>query len=224
MEVSLRQDSDQILIESTEDDLQRSIFTLQQIGFEYSVKISLKKTKIMAFKGKSPVRSKIVLDNKTLEQVSHFRYLGCDISYDRERDIDEKINRFQMICGTINRSLKDKVRKETKLKLYKTMAVPMLLYGSETWVESKAEKSRIQAAEMRFLRRVKGCTRLDRFRNDDIRRELDIFSINRKIADNRRNWIDHINRMPDHRIVKQATRYRPRGHRDVGRPRNRWNE
>jgi hypothetical protein len=33
----------------------------------------------------------------------------------------------------------------------------------------------LQAAEMRFLRRVKGCTRADRIRNVDIRAELNIY-------------------------------------------------
>jgi hypothetical protein len=163
-----------------------------------------------------------VLNNKPIEQVSHFRYLGCDISYERDNDLDHKIHRFQMICGTINRTLKQKVRKDTKLKLYKTMAVPSVIYGSETWVDLKRNKSRIQSAEMRFLRRVKGCTLRDQIRNDDIRRELDIFSLNRKIEDNKRNWIDHVYRMPDSRIVKQAIDYMPQGRRDQGRPRKSW--
>ena len=44
------------------------------------------------------------------------------------------------------------------------MAVPVLLYGSETWVKNL---SRIQASEI-------GCTRRDRLYSEDIRRELNI--------------------------------------------------
>ena len=36
----------------------------------------------MAFKGRDPVRTKIVIDNKTIEQVSSFNYLG-NISYEK---------------------------------------------------------------------------------------------------------------------------------------------
>ena len=45
------------------------------------------------------------------------------------------------------------------------MAVPTLLYGSEMWTLSSKDLSRIQAAEMKFLRSVKGCTILDKVRN-----------------------------------------------------------
>ena len=36
------------------------------------------------------------------------------------------------------------------------MAVPMLLYKSESWIKRKRDKSRIQAAEIKFRRSVKG--------------------------------------------------------------------
>jgi hypothetical protein len=39
------------------------------------MRISTMKTKTMAFEGKNHVRCKIVIDNKTIEQVSSFKYL-----------------------------------------------------------------------------------------------------------------------------------------------------
>ena len=38
-----------------------------------------------------------------------------------------------MIYGTIHRTLWNKTRKDTKIKLYKLMATPDLTYGVETW-------------------------------------------------------------------------------------------
>ncbi|XP_039282911.1 uncharacterized protein LOC120351041 [Nilaparvata lugens] len=43
------------------------------------------------------------------------------------------------------------------MKFYRVMAAPVLLYGSESWITTKSQESRLQAAEMRFLRRTKGC-------------------------------------------------------------------
>jgi hypothetical protein len=37
------------------------------------------------------------------------------------------------------------------LKFYKILAVPVLLYGSETWALRKRDWNRIQAAEMKYL-------------------------------------------------------------------------
>ena len=210
------------IIQQTENELQRSVYKLNEIAGEYNMKISLKKSKIMAHHGKFPTRSKIVIDNKLIERTNHFNYLGCDITYDRDKDIENKINKFQSICGTINRTLQNKTRKDTKLKFYKVMAVPVLMYGSESWILKEADKNKIQAAEMRFLRKVKGCSRRDHIRNETIREELEIFNINERINDYKEKWKNHINRMDSTRIPHLIHKYQPRGRRDVGRPRKRW--
>ena len=56
---------------------------------DYNLKISADKTKIMAFKGKHLVRSKIEIDGSVLEQVKIFNYLGCELSLDGETDFDK---------------------------------------------------------------------------------------------------------------------------------------
>jgi hypothetical protein len=47
----------------------------------YNLKISTQKTKILAFRGKFPVRSKINIENCPLEEVRHINYLGCDVTF-----------------------------------------------------------------------------------------------------------------------------------------------
>ena len=215
---------DQVILHETEDNLQFSIFQLDKICNEYGLRISTAKSKVMAFKGKDPVRTKIVVRDCILEQVSTFNYLGCSLTYKKDSDINNKISRFQSVCGTIHRSLKGRARKDTELKFFKVMAVPLLMYGSEAWTIGRREESRLQSAEMWFLRAVKGCTRLDRIRNDDIRAELRMQPLNAKIKSYRNRWKEHVERMPARRIPKDALLYRPRGRRDVGRPWRRWVE
>jgi hypothetical protein len=43
---------------------------------EYGLTISVQKTNSMAFKGRDPIRTKFVIDNKIIEQVNWFNYLG----------------------------------------------------------------------------------------------------------------------------------------------------
>ena len=54
------------------------------------------------------------------------------------------------------------LNKGTNLRVFNPMVVPMLLYGCETWTIQKRHVSRLQAAEMRYLRRVEGVTKLDK--------------------------------------------------------------
>jgi len=57
-----------------------------------------------------------------------------------------------------------KTLKKTTIKLYNTLALPVLLYGSDTWTIKARDARRITAAEMKYMRRTAGYT-WDRLRN-----------------------------------------------------------
>jgi hypothetical protein len=65
---------------------------------------------------------------------------------------------------------------------------------------------------------VKGITKLDRVRNEDVRKELGIHEMNDKIKQKRTDWRQHIDRMNNERLTKQIREYNPRGRRSIGRP------
>ena len=67
---------------------------------------------------------------------------------------------------------RQELMKNTKLRVFNTIVVPTLIYGCKTWTMQRKYESKIQACEMMFLRRVEGVTRLDRVRNEDVRRSL----------------------------------------------------
>ena len=75
------------------------------------------------------------------------------------------------------------------------MSLPVLLFGSETWVQNKRDKMKIQSAEMKFLRNVAGYKRTDRKRNAEIRQELKVKELNLEITEYRNKWSSHLNRM-----------------------------
>jgi hypothetical protein len=212
---------DQVTIQDSEDKLQKSVYILNQMSKDYNPKISTDKTKIIAFKGKHLVCSNIELDESILEQVRQFNYLGCELSLDSEPDFDKKINRFQGKCGTIRKHLK-KTHTNTQMKFYKVVARPSLLYDSETWVTTKRDMTRLEAAEMCFLRSVMGYTRLDKIRSEVIRKELEISGIQDVRLKYKQNWINHLERMANTRLPKHALNYKPQRRRDCGRPRKRW--
>ena len=138
---------DQVIIADTEDNLQKSVHKLNQILTEYGLTIFVQKTKLMAFKGRDSVRTKIVIDNKIIEQVKMFNYLGNMIFYEKELDMDNKLHNYLKITGIINNVLRpQKTLKKTRIILYNTLALPVLLYGSETWTIKTRYARRITAA------------------------------------------------------------------------------
>ena len=86
----------------TEDNLHKAAYKLNQIITEYGLTISVQKTKSMAFKGRDPLRTKTVIDDKIIEQVNSFNYLGNMISYEKELDIDNKLHNCLKITDIIN--------------------------------------------------------------------------------------------------------------------------
>jgi hypothetical protein len=59
---------------------------------------------------------------------------------------------------------------------------------------------------------------------DSIRRELQTEYILDKTDECRRNWLLHLQRMPQHRIRLKSYHYSLQGKRTVGRPKKRWRE
>ena len=127
---------------------------------------------------------------------------------------------FLQLIGTIFK----KVRTEIILKIYNTPVLPPFLYGSQNWTLTALQRRRSEAAEMKLLRPLAGYTFYDHKTNDYIRREIRVTGVLDKIDEYRRNWLSHLQRMPQNRIPLKSYRYRPQGRRTIGRPKKRWRE
>ena len=82
------------------------------------------------------------------------------------------------ITGILNNVFRpQKALKKTRIKLYNTLALPVLLYCSETWTVKARDARRITTAEMKYVRRRAGCTWTDYKTNAQIAKELKITQI-----------------------------------------------
>ena len=152
---------------------------------------------MVAFKGWDPVRTKIVIDNKIIEQVNLCNYLGNMVSYEGELDIDNKLNNFLKITGILNNVFRpQKTLKKTRIKLYNTLAIRVLLYGSETWTIKASDTRWITVAEMKYMSRTAGYTWTDYKTNAQIAKELKIIQILEKLLEYKRSWMQYVNSMP----------------------------
>jgi len=107
--------------------------------------------------------------------------------------------------------------KERRVKLYNTLALPVLLYGSETWTIKAKDARRITAAEIKYMRRTTGYAWTDSKTNTQIAKELKITPILDKLLEYKRNWIQHVNRMPRNILPRITKHYSPTCRSDQGR-------
>ena len=89
----------------------------------------------------------------------------------------------------------------------------------------KSELRKLEIFEMRCLRSIMGVTLLDKIRNEDIRKSLNITNtITEIIAKRRMKWFGHVIRMPQYRLPQQAYSHEFRSPRLPGRPPARWKD
>jgi hypothetical protein len=77
---------------------------------------------------------------------------------------------------------------------------------------------------MKFLRRTAGYTKLDKKRNAEILRKLEINSVLEHIDQYRNNWKQRVQRVDRSLIPRQMMTYLPKGKRSLGRPLKLWRE
>ena len=100
-----------------------------------------------------------------LKQVEKFT---SDGKQDEEIDIrTSKANEVMQAlrCSVV---MKRELFKKVKLTIFRSIFVPILSYGHESWVMTERMRSQMQASEMRFLRRIEGVTLLDKVPNSEI--------------------------------------------------------
>ena len=101
---------------------------------------------------------------------------GCYITYEFAEDIERKINWFQAVCSIIKRTLGRKQGRKLKWSSKRLWQSPIFYLVPKRGYYLKQIQALLQAADMNFLRYVKGCTRNCRVRKDVIRHGLGIFS------------------------------------------------
>ena len=118
--------------------------------------------------------------------------------------------------------MKRELSKKAKLAVFKTIYVPILTYGHESWIMTERVRSQVQASEMRFLRRIEGVTMFDKVRSSEIRKSVDVEWLLLRIERSQLRWFGHVSRMPQERLPKKTLLEKVKKKRPVGQPRTRW--
>ena len=165
---SLMYADDIVVLAHSEKDLQAKMDTLSKFCKDRKLEINTKKTKCMVFnRGNSLCKAKIVVDEKVIENVKHFRYLGftvtaknCNFS---KMPLDLCIKARRAIFALNNRIKLSKIPALLAIKIFSTQIAPILLYGSEIWAPysnydlTSWEKCEVEKVHTQFIKRMMGC-------------------------------------------------------------------
>jgi hypothetical protein len=119
------------------------------------------------------------------------------------------------------------ISKNLKIKIYKTVILPVVLYGCETWSLTLRKEHRLRILENRVLRRIFGPKRDEdgswrKLHNDELHNLYSSPNIVRVIKSRRMRWAGHVAHMGEGRGVYRVLVGCPEGKRPLGRPRCRW--
>jgi hypothetical protein len=108
------------------------------------------------------------------------------------------------------------------LKIYRTIILPFVLYGCETWSLILREERRLRVFENRVLRRVFGPERDEvteewrKLHNGELNYLYSLPNIVRVVKSRRMKWAGHVARMGEERGVHRVLVGKPEGKEAVG--------
>jgi len=141
--------------------------TLIVASKEIGVEINADKTKYMAMSlhQKAGQSHNMKTDNRFFERVEEFKYLGTTLT--NQNSIQKKINSrmksgnacYHLVQNLLSSSL---LSKNLKIQIYRTVILPAVLYGCETWSLTLREEGRLRVFENMVLRTIFGPPRRDK--------------------------------------------------------------
>jgi hypothetical protein len=120
--------------------------------------------------------------------------------------------------------------KNLKIKVYKTIILPVVLYGCETWSLTLREKRRLRVSENRVLRGIFGPRRDEvkgkwrKLHNEEPNKLYSSRNIFRVIKSRIKRLAEHVARMEKRRGIYRVLVRKPVGKRPLGRSRRRWED
>lgn len=219
---------DLVITADTEEELQQRYLVWKGSLERRGMKVNTGKTEVMMSSREGHEEMNITSeDGGILKQIREFKYLGSVFEEGggtekavRQR-VQEAWRKWREVSGVI---LDKKIPLKLRMKVYKSVLRPVLLYGAETWSLRKKEEGLLERTEMRMVRWIAGISLLERRESDDIRRMCGICNIREKAREARLRYLGHVNRREDYEPVKKAMMMQVTGRRSVGRQRIRWRD
>ncbi|KAJ4444245.1 hypothetical protein ANN_06036 [Periplaneta americana] len=175
----------------------------------------------------------IKIGNLSFEEVEKFKYLGATVTNinDIREEIKHRMNMRNACYYSVEKLLSSSLlSKNLKVRIHKTVILPVVLYGCETWTLTLREEHRLRVFENKALRKIFGAKRDEvtgewrKLHNTELHALYSSLDIIRNIKSRRLRWAGHVARMGESRNAYRVLVGRPEGKRPLGRPRRRWED
>ena len=193
------------------------------------LKVSWAKTKVQVFGGvlDETVQS-VHACGEDIEILKSFTYLGSVVHNDggSSQEVTRRIGLAHGVMDSLNTSIWRcrYLCRRTKIRIFKSLVIPVLLYGCETWTLNTDLKRRIDVFGTRCLRRIMGYRWYDFVSNQRLFHETDSRPITSIVRQRQLRLYGHVARYPEAdpacRVV--SVRDNPTWRRPRGRPQNSW--
>jgi hypothetical protein len=218
---------DMVIIDTELRNVERFMRELDRQLLDVGMMMNVKKTKMMCLNGE--IKELIKIRGEKVEVENSFPYLGVSIKATQSSSCEEvavRIAKATKVFRALYHPLwkRKQVSMETKVAIYRTAVVPVLLYGSETWVLSVKESSRLEVFNMRCVRVIAGVTKFDHKTNEELREKTGISTVEELVTQNRLRWLGHVARMSEDRLPPQILYGQLEGKNKMGRPVGRWRD
>ena len=216
---------DTVLLAESEEDLKWNVEKLHEAMKKHKLKVNWSKSNTMVF-SRVPTECNIEIDGEKVKNVKETLYLGVKLCEDGEMEgeVERRIGMTVQAVGAMKKVYESRdVSREAKVTVYEAVVIPTLTYGCETWVLKEKEKSRLQATEMRVLRKITGVSRLDHIRNETVRERLGLEPVLKKVERRSECWKEKVESRKGS-VVEKVLTGEGVGKRPRGRPRKRWRD
>jgi hypothetical protein len=217
---------DIVLFANNLETLQTMMEELQKESIKSGLNINIDKTKIMTNKHTEDDR-KIQLNNQEIEKINNFVYLGQMIETNRniETEINRRISQGWRQFGKLNKIFKADIPLCLKKKVFDQCILPVMTYESETWNTTQRLEKKLAINQRGMERSMLNIRKIDKIRNEHIRKQTKVIDITRTIKRNKWRWAGHVARQQDNRWTKLTTEWQIMdGKRKPGRQSTRWRD
>lgn len=167
----------------------------------------------------------VSVDGTALEDVQEFVYLGSKMTTngDCNAEVNTRISKENQAFAMLKPIWRSTALSiHTKIRIYKSNVISVLLYGSECWKTTAAIEHKLAVFQNKCLRRMLKVYWPSTISNDDLRKKTGVQAIQQTIQERRWRWLGHVCRMPANSLTRTALRCISQGKRNRGRPKETW--